>query len=93
MVEYLNSNYGHSQELIDLLLSKAHTDREKAELYNILIVQYTLIAEYSEAIQAGKQALRLLHVSLPETDLEKELAAELARNREILGNRETSSLV
>ncbi len=93
VVEYLNSNYGHSQELIHLLLNKARTDREKAELYNMLIVQYTLTAEYIEAIQAGKQALRLLHVTLPESDLEKKLTAELARNREILGDRETASLI
>jgi PAS domain S-box-containing protein len=91
--EYVNSNYGHSQELIGLLLAKARSDRERAELYNILIVQYTLLAQYADAIQAGRQALQLLHVSLPEHGLEQALVAELARNREILGSRKTSSLI
>ena len=91
-VEYLNSNFKHSQELIDLLLTKASSDLQKAQLYNLLIVQYTLTAQYSDAIQAGKDALRLLKVSFPETDLERELAAELSRHMELLGDRSIASL-
>jgi hypothetical protein len=37
VVEYLNSHYSHSQEVINFLLSRAKSDLEKAELYNILI--------------------------------------------------------
>jgi PAS domain S-box-containing protein len=92
-VEYLKSNYSHSQQLIALLLTKARSDLEKAELYNILIVQYTLLAEYNEALQAGKQALNLLKVNLPETRLEEELARELERHKSLLRDRRASSLI
>ena len=68
---YLNSHYDHSQEVINLLLSRAESDLEKAELYNILIVQYTLMARYHDAIQSGRKALRLVGVIFPETDLQE----------------------
>ncbi|MDP3479745.1 MAG: serine/threonine-protein kinase PknK, partial [Desulfoprunum sp.] len=93
VVEYLNSNYAHSRELIDLLLGKARTDLEKAELHNILIVQYTLTAKYAEAIQSGREALRLLHIDVPETNLKEELNTLLAENGEILGDRGIASLI
>ncbi len=92
-VEYLNSNYVHSKELIDLLLSKAKSDMERAELYNILIVQYTLMAQYGDAIQSGRKALQLLNVSIPEINLEEELSVQIAKYKEILGNRKISSLI
>jgi PAS domain S-box-containing protein len=93
VVEYLNSNYSHARDLIDLLLQRAGSDLERAELYNILIVQYTLTANYRDAIQSGQKALRLLHIKVPETGLEKELTALLAQNEGLLGDREISSLI
>lgn len=93
VVEYLNSNYAHSRELIDLLLGKAKTDLEKAELHNILIVLYTLTANYGEAIQSGREALRLLNIVVPENYLKDELNGLLAQNGEILGNRSIASLI
>ncbi len=92
MVEYLNSSYAHSKELIDLLLSKARTAREKAQLYNILIVQYTVTARYQEAIESGRTALGLFNAVLPEVNLQEALNAELLNYRQILGNRKISSL-
>jgi PAS domain S-box-containing protein len=90
--ESLNSNYTAAQQLIDLLLSLAKTDLEKAELYNILIVQDTLLANYQQAIQSGCMALRLLDVIVPETNLKTELATLLAANQRILGDRPIASL-
>jgi PAS domain S-box-containing protein len=91
-VEYLNNNYADAKELIDLLVSKARTDLEKAGLYNILIIQYTLTALYGDAISTGREALRLLEFTVPDADLDKELTAELLRYKVILGTRKISSL-
>jgi PAS domain S-box-containing protein len=93
VVEYLTSNYARSQEVIHLLLGKAETDLEKAELYNILIVQYTLMARYNDAIQSGRKALRLVGVFFPEKDLDEAYAVELEKYRKTLGNRSIASLV
>ncbi|MCP4341629.1 MAG: AAA family ATPase [Desulfobulbaceae bacterium] len=92
-VEYLGSNYARSKELIDLLLGRARSDIQRAELYNILIVQYTLMAQYRDAIDTGRKALLLFHINIPEGRLKKELDAEIARYREILGGRDIASLV
>ncbi|MFH0782765.1 MAG: response regulator [Pseudomonadota bacterium] len=92
-VEYLSSNYVRSKELIDLLLGRARSDIQRAELYNILIVQYTLMAQYRDAIDTGRKALRLLHIIIPEGRLKEGLDAEIARYHEILGGRDIASLI
>jgi PAS domain S-box-containing protein len=91
--EYLNGNFAHSKELIDLLLSKARSDIERAELYNILIIQYTLMAQYGKAIEVGRKALHLLNVSIPQGNLEEELYREIEKYRGILGKRKITSLL
>ncbi len=90
--EYLNSRYDLSKELIERLVIRAASDLERARLYNILIVQYTLLANYPGAITTGREALRLLHVIVPETDFQEALTAELRRYAEILGTRAIPSL-
>jgi PAS domain S-box-containing protein len=92
VVEYLESNYARSQEILHLLLARAESDLEKAELYNILIVQYTLMARYDDAIQSGRVALQLVGVIFPETDLQEAYEIELEKYRETLGDRSIASL-
>lgn len=92
LAHYVNSNYAESQHLIDVLLDRAHSDLERAELYNILIVQHTLMGQYGDAIQIGKQGLRLLNVHISLTSLKDELNAELLRHEQILGARTIQSL-
>lgn len=91
-VEYLNSKYDLSRELIERLVTRAATDLERARLYNILIVQYTLLANYPDAITTGREALRLLQVNVPESGFSEALAAELLRYAGILGSRSIPSL-
>lgn len=90
--EYLNSNYDLSQRLIEQLVNRAVTALERARLYNILIIQYTLLANYADAIKTGREALRLLHVIVPETDLQEKLTVGLDNYREIRGTRTIPSL-
>ncbi len=93
LAEYLNGNFQNSKDLIHLLLGKARDDMARAKLYNILIVQHTLVADYQEAITAGRQALRLLGVDLPAEDLQGQLDARLLKINAILAHRQISSLV
>jgi len=86
-VEYLNGNLEAAERWIAQSLENAKTPLEKADVYNMAIVQYTLQAKYPEAIQSGRQALALIGIDLPEKDLEASLDAELAVSTEILQNR------
>ncbi|MBW4681701.1 MAG: AAA family ATPase [Microcoleus vaginatus WJT46-NPBG5] len=92
-VEYLNGNFEDSKILIERALAQSKSNLEKAEVYNILIVQYTLLTKYEEAIQAGLQALRLLEIDLAEENLEKAVNAELAEAKANLANRKIPSLI
>ncbi|MDZ8187974.1 MAG: ATP-binding sensor histidine kinase [Nostoc sp. ChiSLP02] len=94
-IEYLNGNFEQSEALIRLILTQAQSAIEKAEVYNILIVQYTLLTKYEEAIQAGREALGLLGINLPEKveDLEAALPGEIAEAKAYLGEKQIASLI
>ncbi|MGF1975926.1 MAG: trifunctional serine/threonine-protein kinase/ATP-binding protein/sensor histidine kinase [Nostoc sp. CmiSLP01] len=94
-IEYLNGNFEQSEALIRLILTQAKSAIEKAEVYNILIVQYTLLTKYEEAIQAGREALALLGINLPEKveDLEAVLPGEIAEAKAYLGEKKIASLI
>ncbi|MEB3827970.1 SpoIIE family protein phosphatase [Phormidium sp. CCY1219] len=92
-VEYLNGNIERSRELINLLLAEAKTTLEKAEIYHLLVLQYTVTANYPAAIETGKTALKLLGIELPETDLKAAFEAELARIQTRLSDRDVSALL
>jgi predicted ATPase/signal transduction histidine kinase len=91
-VEYLNGNFTTAEIWIERTLENARTPLEKAEIYNMAIVQYTLQAKYPEAIQAGHQALLLINIELPEENFDEVRDAELAIAKEILDNRSFASL-
>lgn len=67
-VEYLNGNFETSEALIQLALANTKSALDKASVYYSLIVQYTLLAKYKEAIQAGRDALALFKIYLPEAN-------------------------
>ncbi|HEY9597482.1 MAG TPA: AAA family ATPase, partial [Cyanophyceae cyanobacterium] len=92
-VEYLNGNFEESEALIHLTVEQAKSVLEKAEMYRLLIVQYTLRAKCLEAIQTGRKALSLIDIHLPEDNLEEAVVAELEEARNHIGDREILSLI
>ncbi|MBZ8180261.1 ATP-binding sensor histidine kinase [Oscillatoria salina] len=90
-LEYLNGNFQASRELIEYLLAQARTSVEQVEIYQLPIVQYNSCFAYAEAIEAGRKALQLLGIELPETDLETALAAEIKLVKENLSRRASST--
>ena len=59
-VEYLNGNFERTETLVYDTLKKVKSDIEKADLYNLLVVKYTLEGKYEQAIKVGKEGLILL---------------------------------
>jgi predicted ATPase/signal transduction histidine kinase/tRNA A-37 threonylcarbamoyl transferase component Bud32 len=92
-VEYLNGYFEHSEEFINITLEKARSPLEKVEIYNLLIVQYTLRAKYEDAVKAGIKALNLLGIDLPLDGLQTVIEEEFAAAKTILGDREIYSLI
>jgi predicted ATPase/two-component sensor histidine kinase/PAS domain-containing protein len=90
--EFLEGNHLEAEHCIQQAFAQAGTAVEKAATLTILIVQYTLLARYPEAITAGRMALDALGISLPEEGYEEARDEEIAAVRQELGNRLVSSL-
>ncbi|UCH92660.1 MAG: PAS domain S-box protein, partial [Candidatus Aminicenantes bacterium] len=93
LLEYLNGNIEKSRYFIDRILTKAKTGLEKAEIYNLLMVLYTMSGSYPAAIRAGKDALRLLGMEVPDKGLQAAAEKEIAIVKEKLGNQDIASLI
>lgn len=91
-VEYLNGNFQQSQFLLEISLKRAKSALDCTEFHFLRIVQYTLIGQYSEAVESGRNALRPLGIDLPAENFQAAFEAELAEYRENLGDREIGSL-
>ncbi|MDF5706298.1 MAG: AAA family ATPase [Nostoc sp. S4] len=92
-VEYLNGNFAQSNALIQQALIQVQSALDKAELYYLLIVQRTLQADYSLAIQAGKQALLLLGINLPDDNMQSLIQTRIVGIKTSLHNRQIVSLL
>ncbi len=91
-VEYLNGDFERSQQLIRQVIDKAKLPLEKAEIHNLLILQYTTLNKFAEAIQAGREGLRLLGIEFTETDFRLAIQREMELIKENLAGREIADL-
>jgi predicted ATPase len=91
--EYLNGNFAQAKKYLDVGLTYSRSNVEKAELYKILIIQYTLMAAYAEAIETGIHALSLLNFNLKLENLEATIQYKMAEVQKELANRSVDSLL
>ncbi len=92
-IEYLTGNFAASEHYINQTLAQAKSVIEKAEVYNLLVVQYSLQAKYQQAVDAGIAALKMLGVELPQENLSEAIAAEFAAAKRQWENREIASII
>ncbi len=90
--EFLEGSRAEGEDCVRRAVARAGTPIEKAAALNVLIVQYTLLARYAEAIATGRQALAALGINLPERGYEEARNDEIAQVRHELGGRLVSSL-
>lgn len=90
--EFLEGNQAEAEKCIQQSLAHAKSALEKAGVLVPLIVQYTLLARYPEAIAAGRQALAALSINLPDSGYEEARGVEIALIRQELKSRSVSSL-
>ncbi len=92
-IEYLDGNFDESERLIDYLLEHLKTDLEKAEIYNLLIVQKTMSAHFDKAIIAGRNALSLLGIEIALDDLDGAFEDELQDSYKNMRGRDVADLI
>ncbi|HNI28641.1 MAG TPA: hypothetical protein PLJ29_19930, partial [Leptospiraceae bacterium] len=90
--EYLSGQLEESEKSISLAEKNAADILDRANAYQILIVQKTLLAEYENAISTGRTALSLFGIRLPDSDYEKFRDALLAEIDELTEGRTVGSL-
>ncbi|WP_317619310.1 AAA family ATPase [Laspinema sp. D2d] len=93
LVEYLNGNFEESETFIKETLNRTHSVLEKAEVNNLLLLQYVLRGEYSQGIQTGRKALALLGIELPETDIPTAIGAEFVAAKSKWEGKEIARLI
>ena len=80
--DYLCSDFEQAEQGFDRLLTQARTRLEKAEIYQLKIIQYENQSRYTDAVETGRLALALFHIRLPVAEAEK-TAAFAAEQRAI----------
>eukprot|EP01125_Pyxidicula_operculata_P005926 TRINITY_DN2070_c0_g3_i1.p1 TRINITY_DN2070_c0_g3~~TRINITY_DN2070_c0_g3_i1.p1 ORF type:complete len:2083 (-),score=253.85 TRINITY_DN2070_c0_g3_i1:129-6377(-) len=75
---FLSGKFNKSAQLIYTVVSKAKTSVEKVSVLLMLIVQNTLQGRYTDAIETGYAALKLINIELP-----NEESLEEARQNEL----------
>jgi predicted ATPase/transcriptional regulator with GAF, ATPase, and Fis domain len=93
--EYLCGHFDEAERYFDLLLGRARTRLDKAQVYNLRIIRYENMSLYADAVRSGMEALALFGVSFPDSAEEKEAAleTELGAIQTLLGNRTIDSLI
>ncbi|MEG4631669.1 AAA family ATPase [Microcoleus sp. AR_TQ3_B6] len=81
--EYLNTNFGRSQELADIVLEQATNLLDQVKVYELQIQSYLSQNQMIEAINTGLKALAMLGISLSEIPREGLAGIKLSQLDEI----------
>ena len=76
--EFIEGDKSRAEAWVSQALTYTDDPIKKADTLNILIVHYTLLARYDEAIAAGRLALGALGIELPDDDYEGVRDKEMA---------------
>ena len=68
--EYLVGRFGRADDIFNLILEAARSDRDRARAYILRVKLYQLSGRYDEGMSVSLEALRLFGVTLPEHDPE-----------------------
>ncbi|MEM7184160.1 MAG: serine/threonine-protein kinase PknK, partial [Spirochaetota bacterium] len=92
-VEYLNGNFDKSEKLFETFISKARTNIDKGKVYEIKVIQLTNQGKLAEAVEAGRECLKLFNISLPKNpSYIRVLLKEVIQSRLIRGMKKIESL-
>ncbi len=91
-LEYLNSAFDTAESFVQAAIAHVDDPYRQGDLYHMLVVQYTLRANYRRAIATARHGLALFGERLPDAAYEQARDAELARVRQLLGERSLAAL-
>lgn len=86
-IEFLLGNFIFSQYLIEKTLKHTKIYIERAKIYCLLLVQYTMQGKYQRAIEVGNTALKILGVDYAQKDLDNLINVDIKKLEEIFKNK------
>ncbi|MFG6100285.1 AAA family ATPase [Leptothoe sp. ISB3NOV94-8A] len=92
-VEYLLGNFDISRQLLEIVLTQAQTVMDRAEAYNLLVIQSTLKTEYAQALDYGRQALQLFNIDFPQENFSAAFTQSCNHLQARLDDRPLASLL
>ncbi|TGK29505.1 GAF domain-containing protein [Leptospira gomenensis] len=92
-VLYLNGNFEESQEIIQTLLKESKTSVEKAQAYNLLMIEYSAQGKFDLALPTVVNALKPLGIEIPTSGFDKVTDKEIEEAKKNLRNRSVTSLL
>ncbi|MDY6896455.1 MAG: ATP-binding protein, partial [Cyanobacteriota bacterium] len=81
------------ESIKDSIIDNANTPEDKADIYNLLVIEYTVQGKLDRAIEIGKKGLQCLEIELPENNLDEALAVEVNQANKLLQGKEIASLI
>ena len=90
---HLTGDHALAEALIQAALPHVASDLEKVNLYEIHVIAYIISRNIREALQWGREGLRLMGQAPPEHELERAIAEESASVNELLRGRTREELL
>ncbi|XXX80351.1 AAA family ATPase [Sorangium sp. So ce134] len=92
--EYMCGHFDRAESLFDLLLSRAGSTLERAQVHNLRIILYLTLFKVADCIGVGRAGLALFGIELPRSEEQYQAAldAELAEVPVHLGGRRIEDL-
>lgn len=79
-IEYLNGNFGVAEDLIDVYLKHARTEKERSTIYFMLLQIRSNSGRFHDAIDSARQGLAMLDFVLPANDAcAEQIPAEMGK--------------
>jgi predicted ATPase/transcriptional regulator with GAF, ATPase, and Fis domain len=93
--QYLAGRFERAERDFDILLARAATPLDQAQVHSLRIVLYENLSRYAEAVSSGRAGLALFGIALPASsaDAQAVLDAEIETIARLLGDRAIASLI
>ncbi len=95
--EYLAGNHEEAQKLFDLILDKARSNLDRAEIYRIRMALDAKVGRFVEHQTLCIEALRLFNIRLPalsdQAAQQKAIADEILKLKQMVGPRKIADLI
>ncbi|MGD1703185.1 trifunctional serine/threonine-protein kinase/ATP-binding protein/sensor histidine kinase [Dapis sp. BLCC M229] len=92
-VNYLSGKFATSLALVESIVQSTKQAIDRAEAFNLAVLQFTLQGEFLQALEYGKKALDCLNFDLSETNLKEKIESCQAQIDLKLGNRKIEEIV